>query len=407
MANIVLPLASMNTAGNNVNVLTENGGTIYRTKSGDIIKQTLGNLSTASEDNISNLKFLAEQNGELKRVSYTGDIGGGSGIEEAFNLIFSGQLDLYYNEWIEITSNFTVSHTFIDIVNEIYNKETVPNIVLVLDNGINVSCTLQSLSNDGMIFSNVNCPFFNELAVGILIEYTNTNKIYMLAYPINHDTCIEFYIDDEDNITCNCSYQDFVYGMAINFIPLAAKCYYENEFVGMMYFNYMNGESFAFCNFPVPVDFAYTTGIVYSYIINVNPDNTITFLIPGSTINEGYDLLWQNSNDDEIGEIHFEFNPSQYIGYRFTGIWSYVDEDYNWIYSNDEFFTTNGTTGSFFLEGLDSNMVGAWIGREVTIGNNYMHVSNGIVASSDSQSNAVSGVMVPTTILGIKIPQQP
>lgn len=38
MANIVLPSVDFNTVGNNVNVLTENGGAIYRTKSGDIIK---------------------------------------------------------------------------------------------------------------------------------------------------------------------------------------------------------------------------------------------------------------------------------------------------------------------------------------------------------------------------------
>lgn len=412
MANIVLPLASMNTAGNNVNVLTENGGTIYRTRSGDIIKQTLGNLSTASEDNISNLKFLAEQNGELKRISYTGDIGGGNEAEEAFNVIFSGQSDLYFNEWIEITSDFTVSHTFTEIVNEAYNREIAPNIALVLGNGITISCTLQSLSNDGMVFSNVVCPFFDELAVGMLIQYTNTNKIYVLAYPINYDGHIEFHIDDEDNITCNFSYEDFAYGMAMNFIPTSAKCYYENEFTGMMYFAGMNGESFAFSNFPTIADFSHTTGITYSYIINVNPDNTITFSVPASTINEGMDILWYNSNDDGVEEIYIpNINTSQYSAFTFGGIWTYIAEDH-WIFQPDVTITTNGYfseegNSHYYLDGPSPTVYGAYTTREVTFGSNYLRLSNGIIALSPEEVINDGYVMTPTVIMGIKTPQQP
>ena len=413
MADIVLPLASMNTAGNNVNVLTENGGTIYRTKSGDIIKQTLGNLSTASEDNISNLKFLAEQNGELKRISYTGDIGGGNGAEEGFTVIFSGQSDFYFNEWIEITSDFTVSHTFTEIVNEAYNREIAPNIVLVLDNGINVSCTLQSLSDDGIVFSNVNCPFFDDLAVGMLIQYTNTNKIYVLAYPINHDGRIEFYIDNENNITCNFSYEDFAYGMAMNLIPSSVKCYYENEFVGMMYFDGMHGESFAFSRFSSIADFAHTTSITYSYIINVNSDNTFTYSIPASTLNEGYDILWQNSDDDAVGEIYIpNINTSQYSAFTFGSIWSYIDEEYNWIFQPDVTITTNGYfseegNSHYYLDGPSPTIYGAYTTREVTFGSNYLRLSDGIVALSESEVFNDSGVMVPGVIMGIKMPQQP
>lgn len=412
MENIVLPLASMNTAGNNVNVLTENGGTIYRTKSGDIIKQTLGNLSLASEDNIGNLKFLAEQNGELKRISYTGDIGGGNGAGEGFTVIFSGQSDFYFNEWIEITSDFTVSHTFTEIINEAYNREIAPNIVLALDNGINVSCTLQSLSNDGMIFSSENCPFFDELAIGMLIEYTNTNKIYVLSYPINQDGRIEFYIDNEDNITCNCSYEDLAYGMTINLIPSSAKCYYENEFVGMMYFAGMNGESFAFSNFPTIADFSHTTGITYSYIINVNPDNTITFSVPASTINEGMDILWYNSNDDEVEEIYIpNINTSQYGAFTFGGIWTSLDEEGNWSFLPDVTITTDGfsenNTPRYHLAGPCSEIVGSYLFREVVFGSNYLSLSNGIIGLSSGEIYNDGGVMVPTVIMGIKTPQQP
>ena len=418
MENIVLPLASMNTAGNNVNVLTENGGTIYRTKSGDIIKQTLGNLSTASEDNISNLKFLAEQNGELKRVSYTGDIGGGNGEEEeSFDVVFTGDASesFYFNEWVDITSYVTVSHSFSDILNEISVKQAMPNISLTVNNqSMVIQLSIDAFSsNIGMVCSATINPFYDEFIIQYILRYTPDNQVYILCVPVNNEGRIEFYIDSNNNITCNCSYEDLAYGMAMNLIPSSAKCYYENEFVGIAYFVGMNGESFSFSNFPMIADFTDTTGITYSYIINVNPDNTVTYSMPASTINEGMDILWYNSNDDEVGEIYIpNINTSQYSAFTFGSIWSYIDNEYNWIFLPDVTITTNGYfsedgNSHYYLDGPSPTVYGAYTAREVTFGSNYLRLSDGIIAVSPEEVFNDSGVMVPGVIMGIKMPQQP
>ena len=181
-----------------------------------------------------------------------------------------------------------------------------------------------------------------------------------------------------------------------------------------MYFDSMKGESFSFGSFPSNADFSHTTGITYSLIINVNPDNTITFSTPGSTLNEGMDVLWYNSgNSNSVGAIRVNIDPSQYSAFIFTGTRIPADENSTQMqFLPDVTVTTNGYYQSgyniqpcFYLEGPHPTVLGAYLVRELKIGSTYLELSNGIVALSDSEVYTnQSNILVPTAILGVKTP---
>lgn len=415
MANIVLPLATLkNDSVSNINILTENGGTVYRTQSGEIIKQTLGALPETTQSDVSGLKFLAEQNGELKKVSYNGSTssGGDNSGSEFFDVIFYGAItNIYCNEWTDVSSSWSTDWTVTDIINEMSVSMRLPRVTFVdTTNNLTFTLLVEAVTSEYITMSTTTCLLSNYLLAAEYCYYSD-NSLQVLIAPVNPFADLEFYLQYDSNgdqvLSSNYTYSDLLNLAAMNIYPVQAKCYVDNELVGPVYLSAVGNGSgnFIFTSMPTGYPIADTTYISYFFQFVMTPDGDVYYETPASTYNEHYDILWYNNNNDEVGEIYLTFDPTKYSGYQFTGLWSYTSESgTEWVMHPDQVYTSNCRNyGWFNIEGYDSNMMGYWGGRYAYFDSTGMIVSNGIIGFSDgTQYNEIPGIMVPTAILGIK-----